>query len=164
MRPLCKPSMARSLVWLWTAWLLLAAFPAKAHLFDEDGVYAFLTGVQVTDSGTQSLSVLLLNNTPQSITLRGIMTREGDPALIERKTTFLWTDVMQPVKFLQLSQGEQAYLSPPDYLITLPGATPNSLMSGRTILVADFGPQGQVDFLIAGPLGGLVGSPFQTTE
>lgn len=159
-----KSFMAGPLAWLCAVWLLAAPAPAKAHLFDEDGVYAFLTGVQATESGTQTLSVLILNNTPLAVTLRGILTREGDQATIQRKTTVLWTDALQPVKFLRLSPGEQANLSPPDYLVTLPGVSPNSLMSGQTVLVADFGPKGQLDLLLAGPLGGIIGSPVQTTE
>lgn len=159
-----KPSMAGRLAWLWAAFLFLAAVPAKAHIFDEEGIFAFLTGVQATESGSQTLNVMIVNNLQREITLRAIMTRKGDLAQIERKTTFLWTDVMEPVKFLKFLPGAQIFLSSPDYLVTLPGVTPNSLLSGRTILVADFGSAGQVDLLIAGPLGGLVGSPFQTTE
>ena len=161
MTGLFNPLMAGSLIWLWAVWLSL--YPAKAHLADE-GVQAFLNGVLTTEHGTQSLSVTITNNSGLSITLRGIMTRDGDIARIQRKKTVLWTEAFQPVKFLRFSPGEQAFLEPPDYLITLPGVSQNALMSGRTKLVADFGPEGQIDLLVSGPLGGVIGAPIQTTE
>ncbi len=156
-----KPLIVGSLIWLWAVWLVAA--PAKAHL-DDEGVFAFLTGVQTIENGTQTLVVSITNNSGLSITLRGIMTREGDRARIQRKKTVLWTDALQPVKFLRLSPGEQAYFAPPDYLITLPGVSQNALISGRIKLVADFGPEGQIDILLSGPLNGLIGDPLQTTE
>ena len=161
MTRLFKPLMAGSLIWLWAVWL--SASLANAHLADE-GVQAFLNGVLTAEHGTQSLSVTIANNSGRSITLRGIMTQDGDVVRIQRKKTVLWTEAFQPVKFLRLSPGEQAFLEPPDYLISLPGVSQNALMSGRTRLVADFGPEGQIDLMVSGPLGGVIGAPFQTTE
>lgn len=126
---------------------------SKAHLADEGGVHALLMGVETPDAGPQSLLIFIANNTAVSITLRGIATRRGDLAKIERTKTVLWTDVRQPVKFLRLSPGAQIEMVPPDYIVTLPGVSQHDLMSGLITLVADFGPDGQVDVGVPGPVG-----------
>lgn len=60
----------------------------------------------------------------------------------------------QPVKFLRLSPGEQIEMAQPHYFITLPGVSVNALLGGRTTLVAGFGPEGQMDVFLSGPVGG----------
>lgn len=77
----------RRFAWLWAIFIAVLLDPAhvRAHLEDEGGIDALLMGVEGDDSGGQNLIVFIVNNTALSITLRGITTREGDPANLSVK-------------------------------------------------------------------------------
>ncbi|MEM7056927.1 MAG: hypothetical protein AAF557_05015 [Pseudomonadota bacterium] len=163
--------MARLIAWPLALCFAIALgpVPTQAHLFDE-GVSAALIGVEAGETGSQNVSLLIINSSPLAVTLRRITTRDGSPVKIERARTFLWTKTRQAVKFLRFSPGEQIFLAPPEYFVTVPGVEATTLLSGKTRLVADFGPEGQIDVSVVGPVGGLMGEPawdtldLQTTE
>lgn len=163
---------AGPMAWLWAVLIAmsLSVGSASAHIFDEEGIFAFLLGVSADETGTQNLHVLIVNNVPSEITLLGLTTDKGDRATIERTGSFLWLKRKEVVTSLRLKPAEQALMEPPDYFVTLPGVSASDLMAGRVSLVADFGPEGKIDVWPAGPLGGMLGSPtweptpFETLE
>lgn len=144
---------AGSWVWLWVLCIgvMLASAPARAHLFDEGGIQAILLGVQPDDTDGTVLSVTIVNNTPLAVTLRSIVTPEGDQAKIERIRSVLGLEFSQPVRFIRLSPQEWIEMELPAYRVTLAGVTPDALLSGRTGLKADFGPDGQIDLFVVQP-------------
>ena len=136
----------------------LAGLPVAGltHPGHDGGVYAALVGIDEAPEGAVGLRVLLVNNTPEAATLRGLSAPGAGPVALGRRRSLLGFEFIQPVPFLRLESGRRVLLASPDYAVSAEGLDIGAVIRGEMTVEADFGPLGTLPLEV-------VGAP-QTTE
>ncbi|MGV6820693.1 MAG: hypothetical protein ACWA5T_09385 [Parvularcula sp.] len=96
------------------------------------------------EAGTVSFTLTIRNDRGAAATLRGLQPSRGEAVEIERGRRFFGRRVWQHLSFVRVEPGEAMTLSPPGYRLTIVGVPADERQQIPMVVVADFGPYGQV--------------------
>ncbi|MEL6979267.1 MAG: hypothetical protein AAGM38_11375 [Pseudomonadota bacterium] len=134
---------ARALAGLLAA--VLAAPAAHAHPF-HSGVVVSITGAKQADDSPDivEMGLSIVNLTEGAVTLRGLRAPVPSRFFLERRREVFSAVLWQPVAFLRLESGETAHIGPRGLRLRVRTRAPELFTSGRLLLMADFGPLGEI--------------------